>query len=87
MKLRILATALVLAAVTAAPASAMVSKQDLNSALISSTAGGNVTGVLNGDTVTLFGVVEGVYDANQARLAALNIDGVDKVISRIAIKR
>jgi len=73
--------------VTSAPASAMISKQDLNSALISSAAGGAVSGVVNGDTVTLFGVVEGRYDANQARQAALNVEGVNKVISRLAINR
>ena len=87
MKLRILASALVLAAVASAPASAMISKQDLTSALVSATTGGNVTGVINGGTVTLFGVVEGSYDANQARQAALKIEGVNKVISRLTTSR
>ena len=83
MKLRILASALVLSAVTAAPASAMISKQNLDSALNSATSGGNVTSVINGDTVTIFGIVEGAYDANQVRQAALCIEGVNKVISRV----
>ena len=83
MKLRILASALILAAVASSPASAMISKQDLTSALVSATSGGNVIGIINGDTVTLFGVVEGAYDAHQARQAAMNIEGVNKVISRL----
>ncbi len=87
MKLRILASALVLAAVTAAPASAMISKQDLNSTLNSATASGNVNGVINGDTVTLFGVVESKFDVHQARQAALNIEGVNKVINLISTTR
>ncbi|MEE9332902.1 MAG: BON domain-containing protein [Granulosicoccaceae bacterium] len=76
-----------LAAVTAAPASAMISKQDLNTALNSATASGNVSGVINGDTVTLFGVVESRYDVDQARQAALKNDGVNKVISLVSTTR
>lgn|GEM_PF-1699089 len=87
MKLRTLATAAILASVTAAPASAMISKEALNSALISSTTGGNVSGIIKGDSITIYGVVAGTYDANKARQAALNVEGVNKVISRIATKR
>jgi len=85
MKLRILATALVMAAVTSAPASAMISKQGVSSAVNSAIANGTLTSVVSGDTVTLFGVVEGAYDANQAKQAALNTEGVNKVISHISI--
>ena len=83
MKLRILATALVLAAVTAAPASAMISKQGLDGAVNSAIVSGSVSSVVNGDTVTLFGVVDGVYDANKAKQAALKIEGVNNVINRL----
>lgn len=84
MKLRILTTALVLTAIASAPASAMISKQSLDSAINSATANGNVASVINGDTVTLFGVVEGTYDANQASQAALSIEGVNKVVNRLS---
>jgi len=87
MKLKMLTTALVLAAITSAPASAMISKQDLNKALNASTFHGNVTGLVEGSTVTLFGSVEGAYESNKARQAALNIEGVDKVITRLTIRR
>jgi len=87
MKLRILATALVMAAVTSAPASAMISKQSLNSAINSATSNGSLTSVVNGDTVTLFGVVDGVYDANQAKSAALKVAGVNKVIDLTTTSR
>ena len=87
MKLRILATALVLAAVTAAPASAMISRQSLDGVLSSAMANGNVHGIINGDTVTIFGIVESAYDANKAKQAALNIEGVNKVINRISTDR
>jgi len=87
MKLRTLTTAIVLAAITSAPASAMISKQDLNKALLESTFSGNVSGVINGDTVTLFGHVEGAYEFNKAKQAALNIEGVNKVIPRLTTRR
>ncbi len=87
MKLRILASALVLAAVASAPASAMISKQDLNSTLNSVTTSGSINGVVNGDTVTLIGSVDSRYDVNQARRAALKVEGVNKVISLVSTKR
>ncbi|MEE9334736.1 MAG: BON domain-containing protein [Granulosicoccaceae bacterium] len=84
MTLRILASALVLAAVTAAPASAMVSKQNLDAVLDSAVFNSDISNVVNGDTVTLSGVIEGSYNANKARQAALSIEGVNKVISQFS---
>ncbi len=83
MKLRILATAMIIAAVSAAPASAMVSKQGLDNAINSAVTSSTVRSVVNGDTVTLFGLVESVSEAKQAENAAMKIAGVDKVINRI----
>jgi len=58
MKLPMIASALVLAAVTAAPASAMISPQNVNSVVNSAVANGTLTAIVNGDTVTLVGSVE-----------------------------
>ena len=84
MKRRMLATALVLAAVVSAPASAMISKQNLNKAVNSAISSGSLTSVVNGDTVTLFGHVDGVYESNQAVNAAMKVADVNKVINRIS---
>ena len=83
MKLRILATSLILATVMAAPASAMVTKHSLSQAVNSAITSGNVHSVVNGNTVTLFGNVDSVYEANKAENAALKIFFFDKVINVI----
>jgi len=87
MKLRILTTALVLAAVTSAPASAMISKKSVTDAINFAANTGSLSSVVNGDTVTLFGVVDGDFNANKAKQAALSVEGVNKVIDLISVSR
>ncbi len=84
MKFRLLTSALLLTAVTAAPASAMVSSQQVDAAINASVFNSELSSHVDGDTVTIFGMVQGAYEANKVRQAALNIEGVNKVISRFS---
>ena len=59
MKILTLAASLILAAAITGPASALDSKQKLDTALNSAIADGKVPAVVEGDTITIFGVIEG----------------------------
>jgi len=77
-----IATAVVLTAFVAGPASAMISQGDLNRD-IGSVVGSdtNVTATIAGDTVTLSGYFGDAGDKNSAIRAAMNTAGVERVIN------
>jgi len=77
-----IAAAIVLTAFVAAPASAMISKGDLNRDIASVVgSGSNVTATVVGDTVTLSGYFSDAGDKNSAIRAAMSSDGVERVIN------
>ncbi len=77
-----IAAAIALTAFVAAPASAMVLQGDLNRDINSALASGsNVTATIVGDTVTLQGYFADATDMNKAIRAAMNSEGVDRVIN------
>ncbi len=77
-----IAAAIALTAFVAGPASAMIDQssvtRDINSVL---GGGSNITATVNGDTVTLSGYFADAYDKNSAIRAAMNSEGVDRVIN------
>jgi len=80
--IKTIAAAIALSAFVAGPASAMISKGDLNRDIASVIgAGSNVTATVAGDTVTLRGYFADAGDKNSAIRAAMNSAGVENVIN------
>ncbi len=76
------AAAIAMSALVAGPASAMISKDELNSDILSAIgSGSNVTVSVIGDTVTLQGYFADAVARNSALQAALNAEGVEQVIN------
>jgi len=79
--IKTIAAAIALTAFVAGPASAMISKDDLNRDILSSVGtDSNVTVHVQDGTVTLSGYFSDAGDKNRALQAALNGVGVDRVI-------
>lgn len=77
-----IAAAVALTAFVAAPASAMIQKNDLNRDINSSvSSGSNITATIVGDTVTITGYFTDAFDRNNAIKAAMNSAGVERVIN------
>ena len=80
--IKTLAAAIALSALVAGPASAMVSKGDLSRDILSTlSSDSNVTVSVAGDTVTLQGYFADAGDQNRALQAAMNAEGVERVIN------
>jgi len=84
--IKTIAAAIALTAFVAGPASAMISKGDLNRDIQSALSGGsNITAFVKGGTVTLSGYFADDGVKNAALQAALNGVGVDRVINNATV--
>jgi len=83
MKLSKIALATTLLFAIAGPAAALTSPAEIAAEVQSAISAGNVHVTVEDGDVTLFGWVEDAQGKYAAELAALSLDGVDKVYNRI----